>query len=414
MGCPSSGSKASNGNTADGGGKTAADGGTTPQAGAGGGGSGGSADAATAPDAGSADAGVQTTDAGATSDGGKALPTITGFTALAGSAGGGILRCDSVGNCYAVNFYHLPPNGTMFSAFAPGVAMSSSNPGLLVDGPGNVYVNGCTKGVYKQPPGGAFAEVGTGLTGANGTSCLVNTLGMDSAGTLYVGFPATAELWKLPTGGSAWENTGAGLPAAVYSVASVGKTVYAGTLNGVFVLTDGAASWVNAATGTNSTLAGFRLYADHAGNLLAESPQGGSTGIYRLAAGTMTWTATTGYEPSAIGNQKVTEIVVDAQDNAYVVTVAQGAAATPLALLKLAAGTTTWTKVVDLPALANGSNDTCSGLADDHIGHLIVDCTNNAFRSQPQRFRSASDRGRGASRSRCAGSGPCPRRCRRP
>lgn len=115
--------------------------------------------------------------------------------------------------------------------------------------------------------------------------------------------------------------------------------------------------------------------------------EGGSPSpIFRLAPGDAKWTATTGL---AVGTS-ASNIVVDADDNAYTVGYAS-ASGTTISLLKLAAGSLAWTKVFDVAGL--GATEKCDGnlgngvvvdsLADDHQGHLVLQCTSSFLRSQP-------------------------------
>ncbi len=50
-----------------------------------------------------------------------------------------------------------------------------------------------------------------------------------------------------------------------------------------------------------------------------------------------------------------------------------------IALFELAPGTLAWTKVVDT---TQSINENCRALADNHIGHLILQCNTTMLRSK--------------------------------
>ena len=78
---------------------------------------------------------------------------------------------------------------------------------------------------------------------------------------------------------------------------------------------------------------------------------------------------------------EATNLVFDSRDNAYIVASDATTPTRSASLFKLPAGSLTWTKLFDVPGLL--ADERCGSLADDHIGHLILQCASTLLRSQP-------------------------------
>jgi hypothetical protein len=305
---------------------------------------------------------------------------VAGFDTFT-TFGANYLTCDPVGNCYGnkTNIYKLAPNATAYTNIGDSSKgfVSAFPSSILLDGAGNLYTNaGCggSLGVYKLPAGGTtWAKVGTGLTDPNPTSCNFNTMAADSAGTIYVGFAIDPkELWKLPAGQTAWVNTGAGLNGTVRATVTIGNDVYVTASSGVKKLASGATTWADYGDQNNLPILPYRLHADPAGNLYETTEQT----VYKLAAGATaatTWQSTTGISTGSTSSNPV----FDSAGNAYIA--ADNGAASKIALYKLAAGTLAWVKLFDTNVF---SSENCRAMADDHIGHLILQCNSMMLRSK--------------------------------
>ena len=356
--------------------------------------------------------------AGAGGADGGAVPTllptsITGLTVV-GASPAGSLRCDSDGTCYknttgranltgtlnpGDGIFKMAPNGQTFAligdnATPPAAPMAGLVTGLAVDGHGNVFACGLAYGgnagtVPYQLAAGAtqWTPIGTGLGNVRNVVC--GEALVSDGSTLFVG---DSNLWELPAGKTMWVDDGG--PGSLGG-SSVSATVpfkgdvYVATgasSDHAYVLKAGAAAFVALADPVQTL---SRLAVDSAGNLLGHTPGelgGGSPSpIFRLAPGDAKWTKTTGLA----ANTRPSNIVIDADDNAYTVGYAS-ASATTISLLKLAAGSLEWAKLFDVQGL--DATETCDGklgdgfvdsLADDHLGHLVLQCTSTFLRSQP-------------------------------
>jgi hypothetical protein len=368
IGCGGSSGKSSNDGSAG------ATGGSGGIGGSGGAGTTGTADgsAGATPDAGGGDT-VSNTDVGAGTDAATGHPgtfvasTFDVFT----TQGALYLACGPDGTCYGnrTNIYKLPPNGEMYGvvgSLANGL-LTTMPSSLLLDPAGNLYTSPCsgTPGVSKLPAGATtWIPWGTGLTKDNPTSCNWNTMAIDAAGNLYIGFAVIKELWKLPVGTTTWVNSGADLNAVVYDVETVGNDVYAATRNGVLVLKAGATTWVAVGTGNDGPSQSIEI--DSAGNIYVIN----INGMMKLPKDATAWVELTGVSPKS-------NLVFDSANNGF----AMGAGTNNMtALWKLPAGTTTWTKVVDTTVHIT---EECLALADDNIGHLVAQCQTKLLRSKP-------------------------------
>jgi hypothetical protein len=312
----------------------------------------------------------------ATNDAATAGPpiTVTAFDAST-TFGANYLTCDPSGNCYGnrTNIYKLPANGTMYSLIGNSAngLITATPSSILLDNAGNLYTNACggTPGVYKLPSGTTtWTNFGTGLTGANPTSCNFNTMASDSAGTLYVGFAVDKALWKLPVGQTAWTATPTDLNQVVRATATRGNDVYIAYSGGVKKLASGAATWTDYGSTSNGASLPLHMSFDPSGNLYVTN----ETTVYKLAVGATDWVATTNLATGSIASNPVFDSAgtgfIAARDNGGNV----------YSLLKLTAGTTAWAKVVDTTVFLS---ENCYALADDHIGHLVLQCNTTMLRS---------------------------------
>ena len=292
--------------------------------------------------------------------------------------GANYLTCDPVGNCYGnrQNIYKLAPNATAYTVIGNSTngLVTSSPSSILRDPAGNLFTNaGCTGslGVYKLPAGTTtWAKLGTGLDGNNPTSCNFHTMAVDAAGTLYVGFAIDKALFKLPAGQTAWVTTPTDLNEVVRATATRGNDVYVAFNGGVKMLASGAAAWTTFET--DGPILPYHLTIDGAGNLYLTN----ESTVYKLAAGANTataWVPTTGITTASTASNPV----FDSAGNGYIA--ARDGNGNVYALFKLAAGTLAWTKVLATTVFLS---ENCRAMADDHIGHLILQCDTMMLRSK--------------------------------
>jgi hypothetical protein len=357
-----------------GGAGTTGGGGSSPDGGAGTTGGGGAT-----PDGGADVATDATTPSDATVGGDAAVMTgkfaVGGFDMFTGQ-GANYLQCAPDGTCFGNRgrINKLAPNGTAWTVIGDVTnGLTTASPSsMLRDPAGNLYTNACagTPGVYKLAAGATtWMNFGTGLDSSNPTSCNWNALGIDAAGTLYVGFAVDKKVFKLVGGTTAWVDTAPNLNREVRTIAARGADVYVGNLDGVSVLKSGATEWQGVGDIDSPTNAN-RIKFDGAGNLYSQN----NNTIHKLPPGAQTWLVTTG-----VKMQDTSDIVFDSADNAYIVAPAEGGN-NMYQLLKLAAGTLAWTKVLDLGISVS---EGCTAMADDNIGHLLLVCQTKFFRSKP-------------------------------
>jgi hypothetical protein len=111
----------------------------------------------------------------------------------------------------------------------------------------------------------------------------------------------------------------------------------------------------------------------------------------KLPSGATAWTRTPGFDQS---QNYDSNIVIDGNGDAYVNGAGPNAIhvggldVTPQVLYKLAAGSLSWTEVVEIRGL--GPQESCGlisanrSLAADHIGHLVLMCDSGTLlRRQP-------------------------------
>jgi len=312
--------------------------------------------------------------------------TVSGFDMFSGQLGYHI-TCDLTGSCYghSTTVNQLTPGATtptIIGNSANGL-VSNSPSSILRDDAGNLYTNaGCSGivGVYKRPVGTTtWATIGTGLTGANPTTCNFGTLAMDATGNLYVGFAILPGLSKLTGGAGAWTDIGTGANRAVRAVVTRGADVFLGDSDNVKVLTGGTGAWTVLGTGNPGNV--LHLSFDGAGNLYTVNNAGiNLAGVYKLAVGTTTWVEMTNLDRFDVNSPRVSNIAFDAMNNGWMIARPTVNTGSTYALMKLPAGATAWTKALDLTQTVN---DNCVALANDNTGHLIAQCSNIVLRSRP-------------------------------
>lgn len=305
--------------------------------------------------------------------------TVTAFDEYA-TFGANYLSCDRAGACYGNrgSIYKLAANATAYTVVGSSAngLVTATPSSILLDSAGNVYTNaGCggSLGVYKLPSGGnTWAKIGTGLTDPNPTSCTFNTMAVDSAGTLYIGFAINPkELWKLPAGATEWTNTGTGLNDTVRSTKTIGNDVYVALNGGLKKLAAGATAWADYGDQDSAPILPYHLNVDAAGNLYVTN----ESSVFKLPAGATTataWQVTTGFTTGSYASNPV----FDSAGNGYI---AANNGSNKIALFKLAPGALAWSKVVDT---TQPVTENCRALADDHIGHLILQCDTKMLRSK--------------------------------
>ena len=323
----------------------------------------------------------------------RSLPAITGFTTLNQLDVGGLVRCDPTGTCFkAANYlYRMAPGGTRFDfafpdpmASSPGAKLPAA--GLAFDRAGNFYTAAATD-LYKIAPG---ATLGTylGTMGALGTGYVANgpSLVIDDGGNFYLsetyahGLPTL--VW-LPAGEVVWQSVDAVNDQGVYDTAVYGDAVYFAGTDRALVFKPGATAL---ATVADSPAQPNSLVVDSQGGLLGYFFQtvGKRPAIFRLPAGGIHWMETSALILSVGDGTQATNLVMDEQDNAYIV--ASDATTPPrsASLFELPAGSLTWSKLADVSGLIAGEPCGPKGsLANDHVGHLILQCLTTLSRSLP-------------------------------
>lgn len=316
------------------------------------------------------------------------LPTITGFTPLGQSVPGKVL-CDALGTCFKVSMSDvskMPPNGATFATIGDAsTGLIGGTAGLAIDDKGDAFVSLCASGVFELASGAKqWTPLGTGLTGMNVSSCGNEAFAIDASGGLFLGVLGN-DVWSLPSGQSTWASAGSGLAqAAIAMTTSLNGDLYVGASDAVYVRKKGGAAF---AALPGSPKNAYHLSIDGAGAVYGVFAAGGDpkpphADVYVLPAGMSAWTETTGLSYGDINGGGFTNVVLDDKSDAYIV----GPDATTHAqsLYRLPAGASVWSKVLDIAGLL--PQETCAPLgsiADDHLGHLIVQCQSTLLRSQP-------------------------------
>lgn len=285
----------------------------------------------------------------------------------------------------------MAPNGTTFDFVFPDPAASDPSAklpaaGIAIDSAGNVFT-AATMDIVEIAPGAGIGRYLGSLGGPGPLHPVIGpSLAVDGAGNLYSGFSVgggTGILGWLPIGYPDWLTLDSGYQDAVYETVVAGPDLYfAGT--SVLVLKPGAASLATVIAA--SPMKPKHIAIDSHGNLLAWGPQTGTTktAVYELPAGGTNWTLTSPLVLSTGNGGEATNFVIDAHGNAYIVASDATTPARSASLFELPVGSSTWTKLFDIPGLLADERCAPNGsLADDHIGHLILQCASTLLRSQP-------------------------------
>lgn len=168
----------------------------------------------------------------------------------------------------------LTGNGTPTATHTIGTTPATGTPRAIVPGKngGNVdllvavfgrTVDGsqctaaaCTGGIFRSTNKGvAWTESDTGIAASDLplVYSVIQDPGVATSGTLYAALQGGGQVYKTTDDGATWVQSNSGLPAGalvnvITVVDSPAVTLYAATSNGLYISTDGAATW---------TLAGF-------------------------------------------------------------------------------------------------------------------------------------------------------------
>ncbi|MFZ4399874.1 MAG: T9SS type A sorting domain-containing protein [Bacteroidales bacterium] len=177
---------------------------------------------------------------------------------------------------YTEGLYLSTNNGNTWSALGPsninimGIALNGNNIFTLQNG-GGVYssINN----------GNAWEPMNTGVYNQNGGSTVFSFASIGS--TVFAG--SDRGLYKSTNNGKDWITANTGLPyTEIWSLAISGNNIYAGTVNGVYLSTDNGNNWAATALSNNRvislTISGSNIYA-------------GANGVFLSSNNGSTWTA---------------------------------------------------------------------------------------------------------------------------
>ena len=244
---------------------------------------------------------------------------------------------------------------------------------LFVDGADGLTITQYGIGVLaRAATASSFVMVGDMLTGLPTAR---QALARDGNGTLFVG--TSTGLVALSSCGT-FAPVGSGITFA-YAVVTDGTDLYVAS-SSVKVLRGATGTWMD--VGSNSPTGVGDLALDRAGRLYAiGTPAGSTRSVHRLAADGSVWqNVTTGLSQTALYDGLFTNIVFDAQNNAYMI-IENGDLRSDTAVKKLAAGGTQWTQL-GASGLPIG-DESCEWLALDALDRLVAACTDGLYRSSP-------------------------------
>lgn len=284
--------------------------------------------------------------------------TVSGFTNVLTSNSDGYLGSDAAGNLYLTREGAFFTSGTVHM-LASGATEWTALPASMIflpktqveaDASGNLYV-GCTGGIAKRAAGASdwtYPWTGTPTNGQLNAQALHYDAARNRL-IVDVAVGVSLSVYKVPLDTGVWSRANLGdssYGAQALTTDSAGNLWAAPRSGPERETPDGTVEQVGAGFPTNNPTVRSLLF-DDAGNLHAVYPSGNTTsGVYRLAAGSDTWTRVPGIPPEDIEAAR-TNLVANAAGHLFV-----GAGKT---LYELAPGASQWAALpaVSLPSDSN-------------------------------------------------------------
>jgi hypothetical protein len=308
----------------------------------------------------------------------EAAVSVSSFETL-DSVKGRSLQCSRSGACYQIGFgpagaalYMLPPLGKTFAPFKD-LPKSDSYYDLALDANAGIYVRAGDVVVGTTEAATEWRTLGHGFTESGMLVAAGDGRLYASTSRFYKGAYEADAFFTLAPGAASWRMVGSAAHTIVNSAAfAPNGDLWIGSYPSIYVLAKDETLWTKFGQDLTFELEGLTI--DPTGNVFTcAREKSGQEAMYRRASGDVAFTKTTGLDPMVMS-----PLAFDASGAAFVINADVSGA---LILYRLAPGATAWSWVIEVPSV--DKNASCGALANDHMGHLVLQCGDQILRTRP-------------------------------